>query len=491
MLRVLLLKPPQSLVSKIIGPPLGVLQLAAVLRQRFGREIAVRAVDMDAYGLGLEWLGSELRAERPQVVAVSALNAEAPNARAIAAATKEHDPRIVTVLGGPYPHRRLAEVLEASRFDWAVDGEGEQVFPEALSRHFGGGVLGSDLPGLAYKRADGTLQVPREADTVRDLDALPFPAWDLVDFDHYARLPNINSMLKGRRYAPLFTSRGCPYKCSYCHDVFGKKFRHRSADHVLGEIEWLHEAFGVDEFHVVDDIFNLHRPRLKRIMYGSAERWPGRLHFAMPGGMRADILDEPVLDALAAGGTYSMSVAIETASPRVQTLVEKHLDLDKTLWSIEQADRRGMMVRGFFMLGFPTETREEIARTVRLALASRLTFGYFFTPSPQKGTGLYELAMREHPEALEALPETSDYHNAESWYERAYGYPLSKLIRASYVRFYFHPRRLLRIVRRVPVRSLLNGMTQLVSLLTNRPYGFGARASTPPAPPIFEPAPAL
>ncbi|MFN7952872.1 MAG: radical SAM protein [bacterium] len=482
MLRVLLLKPPQSLVSKIIGPPLGLLQIAAVLRQRFGREMAVRAVDMDAYGLGVDWLAGELARERPHVVAVSALNAEAPNARAIAAAVKAHDPRVLAVLGGPYPHRRLAEVLDASRFDWAVDGEGEHVFPEALARHFGGTPLGTDLAGLAYRRSDGETHVPNGADTVRDLDALPYPAWDLVDFDHYARLPNINSMLKGRRYAPLFTSRGCPYKCSYCHDVFGKKFRHRSAEHVLGEIAWLHEAFGVDELQIVDDIFNLHRPRLKKIMYGSAERWPGRLHFAMPGGLRADILDEPVLDALAAGGTYSMSVAIETASPRVQTLVEKHLDIDKTLWAIEQADRRGMMVRGFFMLGFPTETREEIERTVRLALASRLTFGYFFTPSPQKGTGLYELAMREHPAALEALPETSDYHNAESWYERAYGYPLSKLIRASYLRFYFHPRRLVRILRRVPARSLLNGLTQLLSLLTNRPYGFGSGQHQAPTP---------
>ncbi|MBK7971776.1 MAG: B12-binding domain-containing radical SAM protein [Deltaproteobacteria bacterium] len=479
MFRALLVKPGQSLISKIAGPPLGVLQIAAVLRERFGREVAITALDMDAEGLDLRWLDQHLAAHRYDVVGVSALNAEAPNARAIAEAVKAHAPRTLTVLGGPHPHRRIEEILGHTRFDWAIDGEGERVFPAALERHLGGGELGTDLPGLGYRRADGTVHVPAGTDTITDLDALPYPAWDLIDFDRYARLTNINSMLKGRRYASLFTSRGCPYRCNYCHDVFGKKFRHRSAEHVLGEIDWLHERFGVDELHVVDDIFNLHRPRLKKIMAGLASRYGGRVHVAIPGGLRADILDEPVLDALRQGGTYSLSVAIESASPRIQKLVDKNLDLAKTLWAIEQADRRGMMVRGFFMLGFPTETREEIESTVRLALGSRLTFGYFFTPSPQKGTPFHEFAERVDAAALAALPETSDYHNAESWYERAYGYPLGTLIRWSYVRFYFHPRRLARIVRRAPPRSLLNGLLQMVSLVTNTPYGFRASRRAP------------
>lgn len=474
MLRALLVKPGQSLISKIAGPPLGILQIAAVLRETFGAELALTALDMDALGLDLRFLDQHLATHRYDVVGVSALNAEAPNARAIAEAVKAHSPRTLTVLGGPHPHRRIEEILTTTRFDWAIDGEGERVFPRALERHLGGGELGTDLPGLGYRRADGSVHVPATTDTIADLDALPYPAWDLIDFDRYARLTNINSMLKGRRYASLFTSRGCPYRCNYCHDVFGKKFRHRSAEHVLGEVEWLHERFGVDELHVVDDIFNLHRPRLKKIMAGLANRYAGKVHVAIPGGLRADILDEPVLDALRDGGTYSLSVAIESASPRIQKLVDKHLDLAKTLWAIEQADRRGMMVRGFFMLGFPTETREEIESTVRLALGSRLTFGYFFTPSPQKGTPFHEIAESVDAAALAALPETSDYHAAASWYERAYGYPLGKLVRRSYVRFYFHPRRLGRIVRRAPPRSLWNGLKQMLSLVTNRPYAFRA-----------------
>ena len=103
-------------------------------------------------------------------------------------------------------------------------------------------------------------------------------------------------MLKGKRYAPIFTSRGCPYLCNYCHDLFGKRFIHRSSEHVLEEIELLYENYGVDEFEIVDDIFNLHKPRLKKIMGEVKRRWPGKIHFCFPNGVRADIMDEEVIE---------------------------------------------------------------------------------------------------------------------------------------------------------------------------------------------------
>ncbi|MBW2447813.1 MAG: radical SAM protein, partial [Deltaproteobacteria bacterium] len=195
-------------------------------------------------------------------------------------------------------------------------------------------------------------------------------------------------------------------------------------------------------------------------------------HFCFPNGLRGDILDESVLDALKAGGTYAMSIAIETVTPRLQDLVEKNLKIDKAANAIEQADRRGIMAAGFFMLGFPTETVEEMKATVDFALRSRLTTAYFFCVVPQPATPMYELAKGEAPEALEAAwrdeEEGANYRSSLTWYERAYGFPLSKFIDQTYRRFYLRPSRMARVVRRVPPKSWWLGSQRLFKTIALR-----------------------
>ncbi len=471
-MRVLLVKPYQPVAGHVTQPPLGILYLASSLRQRFGTEVEVDLIDLKSRELPPRWLADRLHEYQPDVVGLSALNCEAAAAREIARLCKLYDPKIVTVLGGPYAHRRSNEILGNSDFDWSFDGPADHVFPDALERHFGNnGDLGTDIPGLSYKTEDG-IQLSERPDVITDLDAIPFPAYDLIDLDFYAPQPNMMGMLKGKKYAPLFTSRGCPYTCNYCHDLFGKKFVHRSPDSVLAEIDMLRGRYGVDEFQIVDDIFNLHKPRLKKIMGEVANRWPGQTHFTFPNALRADILDDSVLDALRAAGTYGICMAIETTTPRLQELVSKNLKLDKAFWSINAADKRGILVSGFFMLGFPTETREELQRTVDFAVESRLTMAHFFTVIPQPETPMYELARKESPEALAATDrdeeEGASYRTARAWYERAYGFPLADFVRKTNRRFYLNPKRIARIVKRVPAKSLATGLRQLMPLVFRR-----------------------
>jgi radical SAM superfamily enzyme YgiQ (UPF0313 family) len=215
-------------------------------------------------------------------------------------------------------------------------------------------------------------------------------------------------------------------------------------------------------------------------------RWPGKLHFCFPNGVRADIIDESVLDALAEAGTYAMAVAVETVTPRLQTLIQKNLEVDQVRRVIDWADDRGIMVVGFFMVGFPTETPEEMRATVDFAVESRLSTGHFFTVTPQPGTPLYPLAQSESPEALAQLAidekEGGSYRNTLSWYERAYGFPLGDFRKKSYMRFYGSPRRIWRIYNRVPkMRSLRFGAESLLGNLVGRtkPHALGG-----PKPPV-------
>jgi radical SAM superfamily enzyme YgiQ (UPF0313 family) len=470
-MRILLLKPYQPVHGWLAAPPLGLLYLVSNLRRRFGHEVEIDVIDMKSQKLPPEWLAERLDRLAPDIVGVSALNQEAAAARRIAEIVKGWNDKTVTVLGGPYALKRAEELLAETAFDWVFDGPADRTFPEAVARRFGGEEIGTDIPGLSHKSEDG-VHLAGNQDVITELDDLPHPAWDLVDFDHYARLPNMMMTLKGRRYATIFTSRGCPYLCNYCHDLFTKRFVHRSPENVIEEIEILFEKYGVDEIQIVDDIFNLHKPRVKAIMGEIARRWPGRIHITFPNGLRGDILDESVLDAMQAAGTYAMSIAIETVTPRLQDLVEKHLKIDRAERAIELADERGMMVAGFFMLGFPSETREELDATVEFAMRSRLTTAYFFCVVPQPKTPLWETAAREAPEAVLLASrdeeEGENYRSASTWYERAYGFPLNRYIERTYRRFYLRPRRLLRVLRRVPPRSWWLGSQRLLRTVAFR-----------------------
>jgi radical SAM superfamily enzyme YgiQ (UPF0313 family) len=460
--RVLLVKPYAPTPVTGETPPMGLICLAACLEDAFGDKIEIQVLDMKLYKMDPEDIQEHLNSFNPHIIGMSALNLEAGASKKIARIAKKHNPNIITAIGGPYTQNRAHEILEGSPFDWAVTGPGDRVFTQAIRRFINSKGLGTDIPGLNYQKDAGQLHIASAQDFIEDLDSLPLPSWKYIDFDTYAKRNTMSETLKGKRYGVLFTSRGCPYLCNYCHDIFSKRFKFQSAERVIAEIENLYENFGVDEFHIVDDIFNLHKPRVKEIMHEVHRRWPGKIHFAFPNGVRADILDGDVLDDMKLGGTYYMAIAIETATPRLQDLIQKYLDLDKTFEVIEEVDKRGIMTNGFFMLGFPTETEEEINATADYALRSKLTKAFFFTVIPQPGTPLYDLAKSESEETLKAVIRDEEEGNLSylglkdlsSWYERAYGFPLRRYQLLLALKFHLAPARLIRYLMRIPKKNL-------------------------------------
>ncbi|HSC76261.1 MAG TPA: radical SAM protein [Pseudomonadales bacterium] len=466
-LRILLLKPFQHINAPLQAPPLGLLYIVSSIRQKLGEYADIRVIDMKLHNMEPESILHVLQEYDPDVVGFSALNYEAYAGHQIAKHTKAYNPSIITVFGGPYALKNASTILDDKNIDWVFEGAADRSFPEALERIAQNRTVDENIPGLSFRRKDGSVFVSTRQDQINDLDNLPPPAWDLVDLDAYAKKPNMAANLKGKRYAMLFTSRGCPYLCNYCHDIFSKKFVYHSVDYVIAEIERLYEQYGVDEFQIVDDIFNLHKPRLKAIMAEVQKRWPGKLKFAFPNGLRADILDEEVINALCDAGTYAVCVAIETVTPRLQELVEKHLDIEKTRHAIALFGKRNIQITGFFMLGFPTETKEEIQATIDFAIESDLTLAFFFSVVPQFGTPLYDLAISENEEITKKLSliESGTYRNSLSWYQRSYNYPLANKLRIANIRFYFSPRRILKILRHWNMQSLLRSLKVFLRIL--------------------------
>lgn len=466
--RILFIKPYQQARDTVYGPPLGILTLIAILRQHFGHKADIRFRDMKLYNETPEQILPLLGEWQPDVLAISALNCETRSTVELIDHVKAALPQCITLIGGPVTLRQSAMLFQDSAVDWIFEGAADRTLPQALARQFSDTPLGNDLPGFSHRNAQGRISENTRQDLITDMDELPMPAWDLVDFDRYSKRdrPRIITNVGNRKYAYIFTSRGCPYLCNYCHDLFTKRFVYRSVDSVIEEIRLLHEDYGVSEFHFIDDIFNLHKPRVQAIMAEIEKRWPGELYLAYPNGLRGDILDQATIDAMVRAGTYHVSISIETVTPRLQDLAEKYLDIDKALWAINEFSRQGVIVLGNFMLGFPTETVDEIEHSIRFAVDSQLTHAYFFSVTPQPGTPIYELAQQACPQATQRRArderDVGDYSGFEPWYTHAYGYNLHRKITTAYLRFYLKPRRFLHLVRNYNMKNLVIGGSLMI-----------------------------
>jgi len=463
-----------------MSPPLGLLYLASAVRHWCRTPWAVRFIDLGLEGADWKTALARLLDEcRPAVVGLSALTCEAGLAhrvlRFIGERSGPDGDRPLTLLGGPYATSSPGPALEraAGDLDALLVGEGELALPALLDRLV---EKGRDDPPALFDRdegwcVDGAGEASRPAGRVADLDSIPFPAWDLLPpLERYAEQPNWNGMLKGRPYMTVLTSRGCPYHCSYCHRFFGRQVRLRSPENVVREIGLLQAEHGVREIHITDDIFNIDRKRAKAICDG-IHALDGRVHIAFPNGIRGDLLDRELLEKLARAGTYKINFGVETATPRLQEEIGKRLDLGKLEQAVRLTRRLGMIPIGFFMLGFPGESREEMQQTIRFAVRSDLLGAKFFQVIPYPGTDLSRQWQRQRQDAFSA-PQMDQFHFFSSQVTCSDLDPreVNDLVAEAYLRFFSRPLRVVRLLRRHPrFVTALAGLWRLhVSLLRYR-----------------------
>jgi len=446
--RILLVRTDLQIPNWAISPPLGVMYLASTLRKNFSQNIRVEIFDMRLYPRAQDRLRKKIQDFQPEVVGLSTISFEAPTMHKVAKMAKEIAPSCRVIAGGPHATIFYDQILKDVNIDYAVVGEGEESFTE-LVKNLLGGEKYTPLLGVAG-RMEGKVFFPGARPPITDLDALPFPAWDLIDIDAYLRFQDMNRSMGKGRYMPLFTSRACPYGCVYCHSIFGKIFRARSPENVLEEVELLRQKYAIEEFQIFDDCFNLDQKRAKQIGKMIAERVPG-IRLSFPNGVRGDIIDREFLEIFRRAGAYEISFAIETVTSRLQKLIRKNLDLDKIKDAIYLADKLGYFVQGFFMIGFPTETEAEIRETIDYAVKSPLSAATFFTVIPFARTGLAQLAS-ETGWGGEMNFVDCHYHSACTPYQTSTGLNLRKIQRQAYIRLYLRPGRIWKNISRVPNR---------------------------------------
>lgn len=416
--RILLIEPPvtrpmdYSAATVRVSPffPLGLGYLAAMLRQN-GYVVAILDCLLEGFELGeQEYDGNKLRyglldaeiVERigsfhPDLVGVSAIfSAKDFDAKNICRLVKQTYPEVPTVLGGPHAGSAHREIMsEEGAVDFVIIGEGEESFLallEALQSPRGVG----GIDGLGY-REGGVVHTNRKLQYIQNLDLIPFPARDLVDMKKYFRLGLAHDRFRNRPFTQMITSRGCPFRCTFC--ALGKHWgpvqRLRSAANVLSEIDILVNDYGVREIHFEDDNFTANKPRALAIFQGLQER-DYKIAWTVPTGMAVASLDEELLAKMAASGCYSVTLAIESGNQGVLTkLMRKPVSLKRVPSLVKAIRSHGMLAKGFFILGYPGETKDTIRQTVDFAKSLELDWAFFFIATPLPYTEMYEMALRE------------------------------------------------------------------------------------------------
>lgn len=389
----------RQLEFPLVTPPLGIMYLAAYIRSTFDVDILLLNQKTDNCSNDqIIYKAVEFQAD---VIGLSVLTPTAHNLPYLTRNLKKMLPNALIVIGGPHVSAYGYRSLENNSADIAVPREGEQALAQVIQAHFEDDSF-ANVPGIYRRDTDGNIITnPGVIPFIKDIDALPPPAYDLIDLKPYWKIQSMPP-LPTRRYASLFSSRGCPYHCIYCHRIFGETFRHHSAERIADEMAWLQKRYNIRDFEFLDDIFNLNKKRMVRLSE-LIHRRGLKTKLVFPNGVRTDILTREEIALLVDTGMYFASFALESGSPRIQKLIGKNLDIDRYVENVSYAASLGVVANGFAMMGFPTETEEDLQKTIDVTCRSKLHTISYFTTTPFPNTEMFRMAKEKFPERLNRL----------------------------------------------------------------------------------------
>lgn len=427
-MRVLLAKPYN--LTDHIQPSLGLGYLATAIRSRH----EVRILDCIKEGVSPGKFKEYVEDYQPDVVGLQVYTFDLGSAREILRISRGR----VRIVGGPHSSAIPEETMEwfGDDLDFAFRGEAEIGLPIFLDRLSKEENL-DDVPGLVW-RENHKIRV-NEPHFEENLDSLGFPAWDLIKPQEYPESQH-GAFYKNFPIAPIIITRGCPYSCTFCAGnlVSGRRIRVRSVEHVLSEIRMLYYDYGVREIHVVDDNFTFYRDFAKALLRKLIASGM-KISWAVPNGIRADTLDEELLELMKASGLYLVSLGIESGSDRILNLMKKKTTVKKITRNVQKIHQAEIDIAGFFILGFPTETKREIEETIRFSLELDLIRANFFTYLPFPGTESYDYLLKKG-ELSKVDWERFYFMNAAYVPQGLTRKELKSLQRKAFLRFFLRPK---------------------------------------------------
>ena len=402
---ILLINPPCTLKNRdyFVTVPLGLAYLGAVLEQE-GYEVAildaiaedwenVEFLTNDIYRRGLSWDAIEKRVKQyhPEVVGITCpFTLRFENALKVAKIVKKVNPDIVTVMGGMHPSVLPADVLCHPEVDFVIIGEGEYTFLALIKKLESGDTCFENLDGLAFRK-DGNIAINPKTNYIKDLDSVPLPARHLLPMAKYFESGSGRDKLTRARQTSMITSRGCPYKCTFCsiHRVWGPTWRGRSANNVVDEIEEMVNTYKVRQISFEDDNLTRDRKRAEDI-FNEIIRRKLDIIWDAPNGVVIKDLDKDLIQLMKKSGCIGLKLAIESGDPFIlNRVIRKPLVLDRVKEIVSWCKELRLYTLAYFVLGMPGETKETVNRSIEFAKSLPLDEVSVYIATPFPGTWLY------------------------------------------------------------------------------------------------------
>ena len=350
-----------------------------------------------------------LQREHFDVVGISSPTPLIEHAWAAASAAKAHG--AVTILGGPHLTLMPDESMQHPEVDLVVRGEGESTLVEILhmlERDPGVWASGEarqfkdagwkDILGLSWRDGEGRVRHNLDRPLRPDIDNIPYPAHHLYKIERYTNLqPLTDGLDPHARAYTIVTSRGCPYKCTFCSKLItGDTWRPRSVENVIGEWRMLVKDLRATEIGVTDDIWNLNLPRAKELCRALIDEKLNKVPWVTVHGMKVNHTDPELFRLMKAAGCKRVGFGVESGNEQIlKQVVRKSQTLDMVRAAFRNAKQAGLQTMGFFIFGMPFETERSMEDTIRFALELDPDLANFMIAAPYPGTELWKLVERE------------------------------------------------------------------------------------------------
>jgi len=403
--KVVLINPELKTWSPNVWAPLGIGYIAAVLEQE-GCEVEI--TDLNAEKVNDRSIQKKIA--NADIVGLTGMITEYHEALRLVDIVKRANKETRIILGGPLATTIPRELLQVSQADFIVIGEGERTIVELISSIRNGDSL-ANVKGIAYRDGD-RVNITEPAAPIANIDTIPFPARHLLDMNRYLKNHfesfgfNVKEFGKIKS-TNLITSRGCPYNCTFCFkDMWGYKWRGRSPENIVEEMELLYRRYGVNGFFFNDDTFVLDKKRVLEFCQLLKER---SLDVVWYCNGRVNLMTDEMLKVMHNAGCRGIAYGIESGNQQILDSMRKNITLEQVRRVLKWTKDAGINACGYFMIGMLDETKATIEETIAFARELDLDFYGFSMTTPLPGTELYNTVMER------GLMQQDKMHSLGEW----------------------------------------------------------------------------
>jgi len=456
-MKICLISPPyNSAVKSVVGvssPPLGLAYIASVLRQNH----EVKIIDSNVLNYTISDVERELRSFNPDVVGITSVTPSIYETYKVAETAKKVREDCIVVLGGPHATFMPRQTMEECKYiDIIVKGEGEETTRELIENVEKGAPL-NGVKGITFREKNEIIDTdPRPF--IKNIDDIPFPSRDLLPMHLYK--------FNGVKYTTMLTSRGCPFKCSFCSSsrLFGGYWRGRSPENVLEEMKIVYEEYGIRNIEFIDDTFTLNQERAEKICDEIIKQgWD----ISWGASSRVDTLSKKLAEKMKKAGCWIIYLGIESGSQKILDAIGKRITLEQVEKAVKILKDAGIKVLGSFIIGFLQDTKETIKETIKFAKSLNLDYAQFSILTPYPGTPIFDYAKKHGmllTEDWSKYTATEPIVKIEGVSEKE----IKALFQKAYITFYLRPRIVMEWLRNKQFSLMKSGIKAVVNYLGGR-----------------------